>query len=1060
MWLDDAFQHLGWPKPDQVKSPSGGGPSHYARQVEQRIGAALKRRCSLNEVQTGILAADPTGDSAESPLAIILQFDQPVSDDVLRQAHRLCWNFSRTALLVTLEPSRVQAWSCTLAPRKTHQLDKFRVLPPLELAEGQTPASILQTDAAQVLHWVNLISGEFLRQHESKFRKEERADALLVSNLRAVRKQLLAAGLDRDICHALLARLIFTQFLFQRTDSNGRPAISQTTLDGRFDGALNKVYEHATALGKILESKEETYALFHWLNEKFNGDLFPGKGQTEEEREAEWKREKRNVTLAHLNILAEFVSGTINLDDRQQSMWPEYSFDTLPLEFISSVYEEFLNEDQLQLSAYYTPPHLVDFVLDGVLPWGGKEWDLQIIDPCCGSAIFLVKAFQRLVQRWKNAHPGEEPRVDDLRGLLINNLLGVDASGEAIRVASFSLCLALCDAIDPKHYWKQTLFPPLRSVRLIESDFFAENHEAFRTKEKVDERTWDLVIGNAPWRGGALEDDSPGMKWGEKNGWPVSNRNPGPLFLAKAAAITKPKGRVSMIQPAATVLYQRSSEATDSLRRKLLEEFSVEEVVSFAHLRWQLFNAKSPTCLVTLRPAKPSANAEVTYICPKPQYSSEDDTTISVERNDIHQISNGEAVINPLVWSVLLSGSRRDLDLVCRLQKNSTLNKLRAESKERATEGQVLLIRRGFDRGKSGQDEVLEIVGRRILETPDFLDQTEMWIDADSLPKNTNPKVYSTSDFTAFEIPQLVIKQSLIKARGLFQSALVRPGKDGKGILATQSYVSVHQFREGDEWLRAAHLAFRSRQSAYYLALTSRLAWDRGSARVGDILDVPIPTPNPKLVADDVDLTEVDALVEQSFGLREPERALIGDLLDFVYREGGREGNERPGRAFTFRDSPNELGDLHHYADFLLKTLRATFGKDRAVRATVFEESPTHNRLPIRMVAIHLDWPQRRTLLTKESIPAGQLRREMAKFYKDQLGVRTRQGSPITSGLGFQRVARLFITHQPKTGVTIPTVFYLKPDQRRYWTRSQALRDADELAATIIASGQRRRTKK
>jgi hypothetical protein len=1060
MWLDDAFQHLGWPKPDQVKSPSGGGPSHYARQVEQKIGAVLRRQCSLSGVQTGILTADPAADSAESPLAIVLQFDQPVSDDVLREAHRLCWNFSRTALLVTLEPNRIQAWTCTLAPRKIRRLNKFRVLPPLELTKGETPASVLQTEAAQVLHWVNLISGEFLRQHESKFRKEERADAMLVSNLRAVRKQLLIAGLDRDICHALLARLIFTQFLFQRTDSDGRPAISQTTLDGRFDNTLKKVYEHATALGKILESKEETYALFHWLNEKFNGDLFPGKGQTEEEREVEWKREKRNVTFAHLNILAEFVSGTINLDDRQQSMWPEYSFDTLPLEFISSVYEEFLNEDQLQLSAYYTPPHLVDFVLDGVLPWGGKEWDLRIIDPCCGSAIFLVKAFQRLVQRWKNAHPGEEPRVDDLRGLLINNLLGVDASGEAIRVASFSLCLALCDAIDPKHYWKQTLFPPLRSVRLIESDFFAENHEAFRTKEAGVERKWDLVIGNAPWRGGALEDDSPGMKWAKTNGWPVSNRNPGPLFLAKAAAITKPEGRISMIQPAATVLYQRSSEATDSFRRKLFGELSVEEIVSFAHLRWQLFNAKSPTCLVTLRPVKPSTNAEVIYICPKPQYSSEDDMTISVERHDIHKLTQHEAATDSTIWTVLLSGSRRDFSLVQALRTEASFAKLRAQSKDKAQKGQVLLIRRGVQRGKGRQRDEPSIVGRRMLEKPEFPSNTGLWLDGDSLPKNNNPRVEDISDFSSFELPQLVIKQSILKEVGRFQSALVKSPKEKRGILVSKSYTSVHQFADGDNWLRSGCLMFRSRLCAYFLALTSRLAFDRGEALFGDLLDVPIPTPISRLTTDDLNLTEVDGLVEQAFGLREPERAMIGDLLDFVYREGGREGNERPGRAVTLRDSPNEFGDLHHYADFLLKTLRATFGKDRAVRATVFEESPTHNRLPIRMVAIHLNWPQRRTLLTKESIPAGQLRREMAKFYKDQLGVRTRQSSPITSGLGFQRVARLFIDHQAETGVKIPTVFYLKPDQRRYWTRSQALRDADELAATIIASSQRRRTRK
>jgi hypothetical protein len=934
------------------------------------------------------------------------------------------------------------------------------VLPALELADGETQASILQKEAAQALHWVNLVSGEFLRQHETKFRKEERADALLVSNLRAVRRQLLAADLARDVCHALLARLIFTQFLFQRTDSNGRPAINQTTLDGRFDNHLEVAYQHATALEEILQSKEETYALFHWLNEKFNGDLFPGKGQTPEEREAEWKAEKRQVTPDHLGILAQFVSGAINLDSRQQSFWPEYSFDTLPLEFISSVYEEFLNEDQLQLSAYYTPPHLVDFVLDGVLPWGGKDWDLRILDPCCGSAIFLVKAFQRLVQRWKNAHPHDEPRVDDLRGLLENNLFGVDDSLEAVRVASFSLCLALCDAIDPKHYWKQTLFRPLRNVRIIKSDFFAETHEAFRTRKEGEERTWDLVVGNAPWRGGALEDDSPGMKWAETHAWPVSNRNPGPLFLAKAAAITKPEGCVSMIQPAATVLYQRSSEATDTMRRKLFEEFSVQEVVSFAHLRWQLFNAKSPACLITLQPVKPSFNAELTYICPKPQYSSDDDATISVERQDTHQISNTEAMSDPIVWSVLLSGSRRDLDLVRRFQKSSTLNKLRAESKESAAEGKVLLIRRGFDRGKSRQDEVPEIVGRRILETPKFPDQTGMWIDADSLPENTDPRVYSTSDFSAFEIPQLVIKQSLIKAHGLFQSALVRRGADGKGILATQSYVSVHQFRDGDDWLRAAHLAFRSRQSVYYLALTSRLAWDRGSARVSDILDVPIPRPNSKLVADDVNLTEVDSLVEEAFGLKEPERALIGDMLDFVYREGGREGNERPGREITVRANGNEPGDLHHYGDFFLKTLRATFGKERAVRATVFEESSSLNQLPARMLAIHLDWPERRSLLVKESIPTGQLRREMGEFYKDLLGRRTRQGLPVTSGLGFQRVARLFITHQPEPGVRIPTVLYLKPDQRRYWTRSQALRDADELAAAIMKSGQRRRVKK
>jgi hypothetical protein len=179
-----------------------------------------------------------------------------------------------------------------------------------------------------------------------------------------------------------------------------------------------------------------------------------------------------------------------------------------------------------------------------------------------------------------------------------------------------------------------------------------------------------------------------------------------------------------------------------------------------------------------------------------------------------------------------------------------------------------------------------------------------------------------------------------------------------------------------------------------------------------------------------------------------------------VYREGARDGDEKAGRAFTPRQSHSDHGDLFEYTGFFLKTLRATFGTQRAVRATVFEEAEPQNRLPIRMVAIHLDWPQRKSLIVRNPISTGKLRREMANFYAEQFNLRTRQGSPILSGIGYQRVARLFITHQPEVGVKIPTVLYLKPDQRRYWTRSQALRDADELAATIIESKDRRSTAK
>lgn len=1139
MLLQIACQHLGWPSHQEILHPKAAGPRHYAERVEQKIGQALKRMLDGGEVVTGILSADPHADTSEAPIAVVCQFSQMVSDDILREAQRLCWNFSRTALLITLEPHRIQSWTCSKKPSKNRKTKDFRILPPIEWKDGESPASILQQEAAQALHWVQLVSGGLLEKHKEKFPKDERVDAVLVSNLKAVRADLTnpsGLNLPVDICHSLLARLIFTQFLFQRTDSAGRPAISQTVLDGRFDGRLREVYPHATALESILRDKDETYALFRWLNDKFNGDMFPGKGGTPEEREAEWRAEKDAVEQEHLNLLADFVSGKIQLNTKQQFLWAAYSFDTLPLEFISSVYEEFLTEDDLALGAHYTPPHLVDFVLDGVLPWGGKDWDLKILDPCCGSSIFLVKAFQRLVQRWKNAHPKDDPRVDDLRPILEKNLLGVDMSKEALRVASFSLCLALCDALDPKHYWKRTVFPPLRDNCLVKSDFFEEDKLGFRTKE--DAGTWDLVIGNAPWGGGSLTDDSAGVRWGETNGWPVTNKSPGLIFLAKAAALTKKKGRVAMIVPAASLLYQSSSEGSNEFRKKLFTSFTVDEVVTLASLRWQMFKGvKSPACIVTLQPVAPkSLEVELSYITPKPQHSSEDESTVIIEPQDIHAITHDEAAHDPLVWSVLLLGGRRDLRLVRQLSAETTLAKLEAPSKDKATADQVLLTREGIIRGnpndyevrllktdkvedvpRAGKSLVLvatigaevharifdsrskrvdvklsdsgtlklkalvkaslpsapeiisviraetghpcssqrnetQILGRRILEPPNFPSGEAVVLSANELPINKNPKVdhAASSDFSAFKLPQLILKKSLLKNVGRFQARLVIDAEDG--IICTHSYISVHQFKGGDGWLRSACLTFRSRLSAYFLALTSRLASDRAEALSGDILDVPIPHPSPRITNDVTDLVRVDSLVEEAFNLKAPESALIEDMLTFVYREGGE---EKEGRKPTLRARDDEPGDLHRYADFLVKALRSTFGRDKTVRATIFEEEQPYDKLPMRMVAIHLDWPSQRQVITKEVLNSVGMRKKLKEAFTQLMGVRSRHGEPVSSGIGFQRIARIFVTHKAPTGEKVPTVLYLKPDQRRHWTRSQALRDADELAATIMTASKR-----
>ena len=64
-----------------------------------------------------------------------------------------------------------------------------------------------------------------------------------------------------------------------------------------------------------------------------------------------------------------------------------------------------------------------------------------------------------------------------------------------------------------------------------------------------------------------------------------------------------------------------------------------------------------------------------------------------------------------------------------------------------------------------------------------------------------------------------------------------------------------------------------------------------------------------------------------------------------------------------------------------------------------------------------------------------------------------------SGGIFYQRVVRLYMS-VPLDGSDVPSVFLVKPDQVRYWTRSAALRDADEVFSDMWAwqpNGRRKR---
>ncbi|MBN3872804.1 class I SAM-dependent DNA methyltransferase [Nostoc sp. JL33] len=1032
--LELAHEKLHWPTPTQILEPIGAGPSIYARMAREKLGRTISKLPDGHGVQIGVLAANPEGNSTEAPIAIVCNFEMEVSEATLRETYKLAWSFSRTPSLITTEPNRLRIWTCYEEPPDEYEI----IHPVVEVSRRELESfsqSSLSEQAAETLrlHWADLVTGQFFQEHSQRFQRSQAADQMLLSNLKSVRQQLNALELDYDTIHDLLARIIFIQFLFHRKDSQGNPALDAKFLANLYRmGELSAKYSN---LPEILINHRDTYQFFRWLNGKFNGDLFPGKGATEEERDAEWQIEEAKVTQAHLNLLAEFVRGDLEMEKGQRCLWPYYRFDVIPLDFISSIYEEFVSKES-GTGIHYTPEHIVDFILDGVLSWNSQEWNIKILDPACGSGIFLVKAFQRLIYRWEQAHLNRTIQPSDLRSLLENNLFGVDVDSQAVRVASFSLYLTMLDKIEPLYYWENEFhFPRLREHQLINADFFQEDKEGFRSD--ADAAKYDLVVGNAPWGRNTVTQTAKSWAGDE---WKITYGNIGPLFLPKAAALTKLGGQIAMMQPAGVLIFNQIGTAKE-FRAKLFSEFKVEEIVNLSALRFGLFkNAISPACIITMSVMLPDGEPLI-YICPKPVLTNEDDYHIVIEPHDINTIYPHEAIVDPLVWTGLMWGGRRDLSFMRRLSQELSIEKLKQSGIAKTRQGVV----RGDKRKLQG-----EIQNKRILKSSNFLKRSLLYLKAEELPINSDSRTHSkdSTNFAAFQLPQMILKLSWQKNSGRFRSVIIEANDTNEGIICSESYVSIHIDEQYFLQLSAACLAYNSKLAVYYLLLSSgRFASYIPEVNVDDLLRVPIPQSQVEVLQNIKNVEEVDQSIRQAFLFKDSEWVLIEDLFNYTLPDfkgdSSSPGRQRTRRRDNGQSENNTEPELTAYCEYFLRVLKAGFGKDKQVCATIFQEQ-TSTRLPVRLVAIHLNRPDYEGVHIK-AIDSPNLLEQLENLNQLCLD----RGATEDGGIFYQRVARVYDSIQ-LNGLKLPTIYLIKPDKIRYWTRSMALRDADEVAADIM----------
>ena len=122
---------------------------------------------------------------------------------------------------------------------------------------------------------------------------------------------------------------------------------------------------------------------------------------------------KQKLTPRSLSHFADLVEAkTLG---RQRYLWAQFSFEHLPVEIISHLYQRFVKDGHG--AVLYPHLFLAALLLGQVMPYDKLDRGTSASwDPACGSGVFLVGAFRRLINVWRSQHKWQQPDVNTLKG--------------------------------------------------------------------------------------------------------------------------------------------------------------------------------------------------------------------------------------------------------------------------------------------------------------------------------------------------------------------------------------------------------------------------------------------------------------------------------------------------------------------------------------------------------------------------------------------------------------------------------------------------------------------
>jgi len=929
--------------------------------------------------------------TSEPAVCIFEKEDSFFNSDEHVRLHAALWSGGRNEIYAIISTLRIHV----LNARKPAHVNADKTIDLSELILTSSEAVKAFDDARFSAYLFE--SGTFWEQDDFQTKVDAKNSPYiyLLEYLMAVRGRFVKdknyIKLQPEAIDKLLVTSILIKFLEEIKDDNGKHTLR--TIYKKY-----RVNDFSEAVSNNL--------IFNVLDElsiEFNGQIFDRFSQSE----------RSEIAQSDLSVLTKFLRADIDINTNQLFLWEQYSFKYLPAEVISAIYENFIQAEavrqsgEIEKGVVYTPVHLVNLLIDEVMPLDKPELfqteSFRVLDPACGSGVFLVAAYKRMLQWWAIIHYDEAegikfPQSKDAQRILEQNIFGIDVKETATLVSIFGLTTALLDKLTPQAIWNNFKFKDLSVGNIICSNFFTE---AIKLKSGAP---FDLIIGNPPFNieNGKNRVDviSPSMinqiDFNHKN---LPNNNFALHFFEASLKLSK---KTCLILPANVLLYNKNAQ---SYRSQIFTDFTINKLFDFTHLRRELFHKTADTPVVAIIATNEMSNRQaIEHIVVKRLIVTEKKLRFDFDYYDYHKV-NWTWATDPsksFIWKTNLLGGGRLFHLINRLSQLRNLGEFISQMKaENPGEWEYSVGYTG--EGDKKQNNIDYITGKYSIVTESFDENEDFQTFIEQrkdFARPRNAKIYAP--------PHLIFKANV----GVNN---IPVHLSNKYLCFKDKLTGLHAPQKHKHLLKKIYDCFKDEDYGKLYRLwvfctsAETLVNLETACKKEDIDTVPFP--------DDLKLLK----------LNKNEKALRDDVLNYFVHLGKAISNTSAGNIFVEKVNEAQLKSYGNYFSSVLNDLYAFAGKSWQVGLKL--DSPN-------IVGYILCYGEDNKI--SENVQA-EFRKAAELIISEKL---------VNNTAVCKRIVRIY-----KHIHGYDCIVLIKPNFKKYWLNSIALRDADDTIYELKMAG-------